>query len=146
MSREEFPGLQVSVSILCNFEVNFGHFCRCQQAVCPNTREWMDTKYPIVPFYNPLVGLKDVLVNSALQDGADFADWELGTHGIRIEFLSERGNKKTATFLPEVPLAQVVAGSVILIYHQFSDFSPHVHNCLCSPVHQLSDISCPLII
>ena len=36
------------------------------------------------------------------QDGADFADWELGTHGIRIEFLSERGNKKTATFLPEV--------------------------------------------
>ena len=38
------------------------------------------------------------------QDGADFADWELGTHGIRIEFLSERGNKKTATFLPEVPV------------------------------------------
>jgi len=59
MTREEFPGLQVSVSVLCNFE-----------------------------------------------DGADFADWDLGTHGIRIEFLSERGNKKTATFLPEVPLAQ----------------------------------------
>lgn len=59
MSREEFPALQVSVSILCNFE-----------------------------------------------DGADFTDWELGTHGIRIEFVSERGNKKTATFLPEVPTAQ----------------------------------------
>jgi len=55
MTREEFPALQVSVSVLCNFE-----------------------------------------------DGADFADWDLGTHGIRIEFLSERGNKKTATFLPEV--------------------------------------------
>ena len=25
----------------------------------------------------------------------------------RIEFLSERGNKKTATFLPEVPSQQV---------------------------------------
>jgi len=59
MSREEFPGLQVSVSILCNFE-----------------------------------------------DGLDYSDWELGTHGIRIEFLSERGNKKTATFLPEVPSQQ----------------------------------------
>merc|ERR1712127_474625 len=59
MSREEFPGLQVSVSVLCNFA-----------------------------------------------DGVDYTDWELGTHGIRIEFLSERGNKKTATFLPEVPTAQ----------------------------------------
>merc|ERR1711963_1107132 len=60
MTREEFPGLQVSVSVLCNFE-----------------------------------------------DGADFADWDLGTHGIRIEFLSERGNKKTATFLPEGHTSQV---------------------------------------
>ena len=42
------------------------------------------------------------LENLIPQDGADFADWDLGTHGIRIEFLSERGNKKTATFLPEV--------------------------------------------
>ena len=42
------------------------------------------------------------LENPIPQDGADFADWDLGTHGIRIEFLSERGNKKTATFLPEV--------------------------------------------
>ena len=44
-----------------------------------------------------------MVLKKASQDGADFADWELGTHGIRIEFLSERGNKKTATFLPEVP-------------------------------------------
>ena len=40
------------------------------------------------------------------EEGADWADWRLGTHGIRIEWLSERGNRKTATFLPEVPLAQ----------------------------------------
>merc|ERR1712223_1368080 len=38
MTREEFPGLQVSVSVLCNFE-----------------------------------------------DGADFADWDLGTHGDKIQ-------------------------------------------------------------
>ena len=42
------------------------------------------------------------MFKKTFKDGADFADWELGTHGIRIEFLSERGNKKTATFLPEV--------------------------------------------
>ena len=40
------------------------------------------------------------------EDGADWADWVVGTHGIRIEWFSERGNRKTATFLPEVPLAQ----------------------------------------
>lgn len=36
------------------------------------------------------------------EDGKDFMDWEVGTHGIRIEFHNEKGNKKTATFLPEV--------------------------------------------
>ena len=48
-----------------------------------------------------------MVLKKAFQDGADFADWELGTHGIRIEFLSERGNKKTATFLPEVPSLRI---------------------------------------
>ena len=40
------------------------------------------------------------------EDGADWTDWDLGTHGIRIEWFSDRGNRKTATFLPEVPLSQ----------------------------------------
>ena len=40
------------------------------------------------------------------EDGADWTDWDLGVHGIRIEWYSERGNRKTATFLPEVPLSQ----------------------------------------
>jgi uncharacterized protein (TIGR00296 family) len=44
VTREEFPSLHVSVSILCHFE-----------------------------------------------DGADYNDWDLGTHGIRIEFHNERG-------------------------------------------------------
>lgn len=29
-------------------------------------------------------------------------DWNLGVHGIRIEFHNERGSKKTATYLPQV--------------------------------------------
>ena len=39
-------------------------------------------------------------------DAADFLDWEIGVHGIRIEFYNERGSKKTATYLPEVPREQ----------------------------------------
>eukprot|EP00088_Acartia_fossae_P036429 TRINITY_DN37633_c0_g1_i1.p1 TRINITY_DN37633_c0_g1~~TRINITY_DN37633_c0_g1_i1.p1 ORF type:complete len:193 (-),score=20.29 TRINITY_DN37633_c0_g1_i1:44-622(-) len=40
------------------------------------------------------------------EDGDDYLDWDVGRHGIRIEFCNERGSKKTATFLPEVPTAQ----------------------------------------
>lgn len=36
------------------------------------------------------------------EDGADYTDWEVGVHGIRIEFHNEKGNKRTATYLPEV--------------------------------------------
>lgn len=40
------------------------------------------------------------------EDGIDFLDWDIGTHGIRIEFFTERGSKKTATYLPEVASEQ----------------------------------------
>jgi uncharacterized protein (TIGR00296 family) len=36
------------------------------------------------------------------EDGNDYLDWEIGVHGIRIEFHTERGAKRTATYLPEV--------------------------------------------
>ncbi|XP_064456684.1 uncharacterized protein CG5902-like [Ornithodoros turicata] len=36
------------------------------------------------------------------EDGTDYLDWEIGIHGIRIEFLTEKGSKRTATYLPEV--------------------------------------------
>ncbi|XP_063994103.1 uncharacterized protein CG5902 [Diachasmimorpha longicaudata] len=36
------------------------------------------------------------------EDGVDYLDWELGTHGILIEFHNEKGNKRTATYLPDV--------------------------------------------
>ena len=31
-----------------------------------------------------------------------FTDWQVGLHGIRIEFLNERGSRRSATYLPEV--------------------------------------------
>ena len=40
------------------------------------------------------------------EDATDFMDWEIGIHGIRIEFYNERGARKTATYLPEVPSEQ----------------------------------------
>ena len=40
------------------------------------------------------------------EDASDFLDWDLGVHGIRIEFFNERGAKKTATYLPEVASEQ----------------------------------------
>ncbi|KAK2577298.1 hypothetical protein KPH14_003432 [Odynerus spinipes] len=36
------------------------------------------------------------------EDGVDYLDWEVGVHGIRIEFHNEKGNKRTATYLPDV--------------------------------------------
>uniref|UniRef100_T1J4T4 AMMECR1 domain-containing protein n=1 Tax=Strigamia maritima TaxID=126957 RepID=T1J4T4_STRMM len=36
------------------------------------------------------------------EDSGDYLDWEIGIHGIRIEFVNEKGSKRTATYLPEV--------------------------------------------
>uniref|UniRef100_A0A0K8TPT0 AMMECR1 domain-containing protein n=1 Tax=Tabanus bromius TaxID=304241 RepID=A0A0K8TPT0_TABBR len=59
ITREEFPRLTVSVSILQGFE-----------------------------------------------EARGYLDWTLGVHGIRIEFLNERGCKRTATYLPQVATEQ----------------------------------------
>ncbi|XP_043524734.1 uncharacterized protein CG5902-like [Frieseomelitta varia] len=40
------------------------------------------------------------------EDGADYLDWIIGVHGIRIEFHNEKGNKRTATYLPDVAIEQ----------------------------------------
>lgn len=40
------------------------------------------------------------------EDGVDYLDWEVGVHGIRIEFHNEKGNKRTATYLPDVATEQ----------------------------------------
>jgi AMMECR1 domain-containing protein len=36
----------------------------------------------------------------------DYLDWEIGTHGIWIEFIQVNGQKETATYLPEVMVDQ----------------------------------------
>ncbi|XP_009872622.1 PREDICTED: AMME syndrome candidate gene 1 protein-like, partial [Apaloderma vittatum] len=40
------------------------------------------------------------------EDVCDYMDWEVGVHGIRIEFINEKGSKRTATYLPEVAKEQ----------------------------------------
>ncbi|CEP10080.1 hypothetical protein [Parasitella parasitica] len=36
----------------------------------------------------------------------DYLDWEVGTHGIWIEFIQTNGKRETATYLPEVMIEQ----------------------------------------
>ncbi|KAI9337039.1 ammecr1 protein [Zopfochytrium polystomum] len=40
------------------------------------------------------------------EKGKDYLDWEVGVHGIWIEFRDRNGSKRTATYLPEVSLEQ----------------------------------------
>ncbi|XP_033118252.1 AMME syndrome candidate gene 1 protein homolog [Anneissia japonica] len=40
------------------------------------------------------------------QDAKNYEDWEIGRHGIRIEFTNEKGSSKSATYLPEVASEQ----------------------------------------
>ncbi|KAM3178851.1 AMME syndrome candidate protein 1 protein [Hymenolepis weldensis] len=40
------------------------------------------------------------------EDAADYKDWQIGVHGIRIEFVTERGSQRSATYLPEVAVEQ----------------------------------------
>ncbi|XP_076453596.1 AMMECR1-like protein [Babylonia areolata] len=47
-----------------------------------------------------------VSILTHFEEGKDCFDWEVGVNGIRIEFLNEKGHKKTATYLPEVATEQ----------------------------------------
>ncbi|EDV21980.1 uncharacterized protein TRIADDRAFT_50735 [Trichoplax adhaerens] len=40
------------------------------------------------------------------EEAADYLDWEVGIHGIRIEFKNEKGHHRSATYLPEVAKEQ----------------------------------------
>ncbi|TPX48971.1 hypothetical protein SeMB42_g00950 [Synchytrium endobioticum] len=40
------------------------------------------------------------------EDGDDYLDWKIGTHGVWIEFRDQDDHKRTATYLPEVALEQ----------------------------------------
>ena len=72
------------------------------------------------------------------EDAADFMDWEIGMHGIRIEFYNERGVKKTATYLPEVPSEQ----GLVIFYAAIALHEAYVYgsirptsNCLRKTSH-----------
>lgn len=45
-----------------------------------------------------------LLIN--FEDAKDYRDWQIGVHGIRIEFSNERGSSRSATYLPEVASEQ----------------------------------------
>ncbi|KAF9958882.1 AMME chromosomal region protein 1-like [Mortierella alpina] len=56
-------------------------------------------------------GLKEYALTSVsllvdFEDGANYLDWEVGVHGVWIEFKDNNGRKKTATYLPEVAKEQ----------------------------------------
>lgn len=54
--------------------------------------------------FNQLHVCVSVLLN--FEDGDSWKDWQVGVHGIRIEFRNEHGSKRTATYLPEVAAEQ----------------------------------------
>lgn len=45
-----------------------------------------------------------ILIN--FEDAEDYLDWEVGKHGIKIEFTTNTGQRKSATYLPEVASEQ----------------------------------------
>jgi AMMECR1 domain-containing protein len=57
-----------------------------------------------------------VSILTNFEDAEDHMDWEVGTHGIRIEFHSDRGSRRTATYLPEVATEQGIC--VCLYFHR----------------------------
>lgn len=54
-----------------------------------------------VPYLHCGVSL---LVN--FEDATDYLDWTVGLHGIWIEFVSDSGHTKTATYLPQIAQEQ----------------------------------------
>lgn len=47
-----------------------------------------------------------VSILTKFEEAKDYLDWQIGRHGIRIEFMNERGHRRTATYLPEVASEQ----------------------------------------
>ncbi|KAF2351407.1 AMMECR1 domain [Trinorchestia longiramus] len=66
------------------------------------TSAFKDSRFqPIAPDELPRLSVS-VSILRQFEEARDYRDWDIGTHGIRIEFFNERGAKRTATYLPEV--------------------------------------------
>ncbi|KAG0004726.1 AMME chromosomal region protein 1-like [Modicella reniformis] len=70
------------------------------------TSAFKDGRFPPIALKEipSLVCNVSLLIN--FEDGDDYLDWEIGVHGIWIEFRDGKGRKRTATYLPEVPKEQ----------------------------------------
>lgn len=74
ITRDELPRLTVSVSIL-------------------------QVSFLVVPCFAKLDNIS--YLTQGFEEARGHLDWTLGIHGIRIEFLNERGARRTATYLPQ---------------------------------------------
>lgn len=48
------------------------------------------------------IGKNITFLAQNFEEAKNYLDWTLGVHGIRIEFLTERGSRRSATYLPQV--------------------------------------------
>ena len=100
ITKDEFPRLHCSVSILTRFEDAQDHLdwevcvCLCM-CVCVCV---------CVYVYVCVCVLFDTIYSHFVMYhfNAYICTFQVGKHGIRIEFVNEKGHKKTATYLPEV--------------------------------------------
>ena len=47
-----------------------------------------------------------VSILTDFEEALSYRDWDIGVHGVRIEFYNERGNRRTSTYLPKIALEQ----------------------------------------
>lgn len=66
---------------------------------------WDSRFPPVTPEELPKLSCSVSLLTN-FEDARDYLDWEVGVHGILIEFLHENGVQGTATYLPEVAKEQ----------------------------------------
>lgn len=45
-------------------------------------------------------------ISQNFEEADNYLDWTIGVHGIRIEFLNDRGSRRSATYLPKVASEQ----------------------------------------
>lgn len=70
------------------------------------TSAFQDTRFdPIGKEELPKLNCSVSLLTN-FEPAKSWKDWEIGKHGIRIEFCNERGHKRSATYLPEIASEQ----------------------------------------
>ncbi|KAJ2430545.1 AMME syndrome candidate protein 1 protein, partial [Coemansia sp. RSA 2531] len=70
------------------------------------TSAFNDTRFkPITQSELPRLSCSVSLLTD-FEEAEDYLDWDVGKHGVWIEFRNERGRKQTATFLPEIAKEQ----------------------------------------